>query len=108
MVMVVPVSVSANIQINQWENGLLELCNFSAYDLWRQSCQYIHICIYTYVHAHTHTHTHTYIGWIQNLVKLTRGCGISHKNTKYTTQKCVSHSIQLLHQILFIQLTIRL
>jgi len=49
---------------------------------------YIYIYIYTYTHTHTYVHT-LYIPWNENFVKVTVGCGISHKNTNYTT-----HTIQ--------------
>jgi hypothetical protein len=37
---------------------------------------YTHACVHIYVHMQMHTHT--YIPWIQNLVRLTKECGISN------------------------------
>jgi len=44
--------------------------------------QYVH----TYIQKNKHPDVHIllYILWIQNLVNVTMGCEISHKNTKYT------------------------
>jgi hypothetical protein len=58
------------------------------------------------------THIHIlYIPQIQNVMKVTIKCGVSHNNIKYITQKYHKHfinSIQLSHQIHCAQLIIRL
>jgi hypothetical protein len=35
-------------------------------------------------HKHIHTHTLIYIPCIQKVLRMTVGCGISHKNTRHT------------------------
>jgi hypothetical protein len=62
--------------------------------------------VYIYIYIYTHT---LHILWIQNFVTVTSG--ISHKNTKYTTErhcKYFIYNIQILHQVHYLHLTIRL
>jgi len=39
-----------------------------------------------------------YILWIQNLVNVTMGCEISHKNTKYIEVIKYTNTIRILHK----------
>jgi hypothetical protein len=56
----------------------------------------MHTCVYTHIYTHAHVHmymrTHTparalmheCIQWVQNVLKVITGCGISHENAKCT------------------------
>ena len=61
---------------------------------------------------HTYVHTYVHIPQIQNLVKVTKECGISHylQNTKCVIQNCCKyfkHNTQMLHQIHYTHLVIQ-